>query len=450
MLSLTLLVSSNLFGIIQGASLYNGLHKVVLSADISDACDIALNTELNCESLIQLTPYSIQRTNWTTSSLESLCTTACQTGLTALHSVSQSACADDTFYIDGNSMSLHELVDLIDYKWSLICLKDASTQEYCLNVEDSWNITTMVANGAATWPTNTQKCYLDSSQGFWQHMTDENGACIEPDWEELNSVFDTSGREEMSAIDYYVDAADPIDDDNYGWVDALDFDEYPLEIQCSSCFLGADRDSKRDMKVLGATPGSKDFRDLVEVKLSSFYSEVTEQVWANMQLNCELNEVLTPAHNVSGVIKMYVSLASIHFPRPASNDGDTHDAPPPITTDCPQTISIPSSETYTCREAVEKFRIPSAGLYNLNNDLDCSRLTDRTICAPMSCPILVVNTGATDFANMNVPISTVVQQYTNLTVADFYTYNYFISYDWVVQNDTICIGPPNQVYQPSA
>ncbi|PQE12847.1 Peptidoglycan-binding Lysin subgroup protein [Rutstroemia sp. NJR-2017a BBW] len=405
MLSLTLLVSSNLFGIIQGALLYNGLHKVVLSADISDACDIALNTELNCESLIQLTPYSIQSTNWTTSSLESLCTTACKTGLTALHSVSQSACADDTFYIDGNSMSLHELVDLIDYKWSLICLKDASTQEYCMNVEDSWNITTMVANGAATWPTNTQKCYLDSSQGFWQHITDENGACIEPDWEELNSVFATSGREEMSAIDYYVDAADPVDDDNYGWVDALDFDEYPLEIQCSSCFL-----------------------------------EITEQVWANMQRNCGLNEVLTPAHNVSGVIKMYVSLASIHFPRPASNDGDTCDDLPPITTDCPQTISIPSSETYTCREAVEKFRIPSAGLYNLNNDLDCSRLTDRTICAPMSCPILVVNTGATDFANMDVPISTVVQQYTNLTLIEFYTYNYFISYDWVGQNDTICIG----------
>ena len=37
----------------------------------------------------------------------------------------------------------------------------------------------------------------------------------------------------------------------------------------------------------------------------------------------------------------------------------------------------------------------------------------------MSCPILVVNTGATDFANANVPVSIVVSEYTNLTLADF-------------------------------
>lgn len=73
---------------------------------------------------------------WTTSSLDSLCTTACRTGLAALHSVSQTACPDDTFSIDGNSMSLHDLVDLIDYKWGLICLTDISTNEYCLDVED--------------------------------------------------------------------------------------------------------------------------------------------------------------------------------------------------------------------------------------------------------------------------------------------------------------------------
>ncbi|ESZ92887.1 hypothetical protein SBOR_6750 [Sclerotinia borealis F-4128] len=327
---------------------------------------------------------------WTTSSLDSLCTTASQTGLAALHFVSQTACPDDTFFIDGNSMSLHDLVDLIDYKWGLICLKDTSTNDYCLDVEDSWNITTMVANGAATWPVNPQKCYLDSSQGVWEHLTDENGTCIEPDWEELDN------------------------DDNYGWVSALDFDEYPLEIQCSSCFL-------------------QKFKVGYESAWGNTWDEVTEQVWANMQRNCELNEVLTPAHNVSGVIVI----------------DDIVSDPPPVTTDCPQNISISSSEIYTCQEAVVKFGIPSAGLYNLNNDLDCSGLTDRTICAPMSCPILVVNTGATDFANANVPVSIVASEYTNLTLADFYSYNYFISYDFVVQNHTVCIGPPIQIYQPS-
>lgn len=134
----------------------------------------------------------------------------------------------------------------------------------------SWNITTMVANNVATWPVNPQKCYLDSTQGVWEHLTNENGACTEPDREELDSVFDTSGRDDMSAMDYYVNAADPIDDDNYGWISALDFDEYPLEIQCSSCFLYVllemilhltntekDRNSEPDIKVLGAAFGSK-------------------------------------------------------------------------------------------------------------------------------------------------------------------------------------------------
>lgn len=75
---------------------------------------------------------------WNTSSLDLLCTTACQAGLAALHSVSQTACSDDTFSIDDNSMSLHDLVDLIDYKWGLICLKDTSTNDYCLDVENRY------------------------------------------------------------------------------------------------------------------------------------------------------------------------------------------------------------------------------------------------------------------------------------------------------------------------
>ncbi|RAL62588.1 hypothetical protein DID88_004436 [Monilinia fructigena] len=67
----------------------------------------------------------------------------------------------------------------------------------------------------------------------------------------------------------------------------------------------------------------------------------------------------------------------------------------------------------------------------------------------MSCPILVVNTGVTDSANSDVPVSAVISKYTNLTVADFYSYNHFISEDFVIQNHTVCIGPPIQRYLPS-
>ncbi|RAL62589.1 hypothetical protein DID88_004437 [Monilinia fructigena] len=236
MLLLTFLLSFHSFGTTEAASLYNGLHKTVLSADISEACDAALNTELNCDSLVQLTPYSIQSTKWTTSSLDLLCTTACRTGLAALHSVSQTACPGDTFSIDGNSISLHELVD------------------------------------------------FDSIEGVWGHLTDENGTCTEPDWDELDSVFDTSGRDDMSAMDYYVNAADPIDEQitTAGLAHWISMNIL-WKFNAAPAFY---RNLKPDMKVLGVNT----------------WDEVTEQVWANMQRNCELNEVFTPAHNVSGVI----------------------------------------------------------------------------------------------------------------------------------------------------
>lgn len=40
-----------------------------------------------------------------------------------------------------------------------------------------------------------------------------------------------------AALDYYYERSVPIDDDNFGWPDVLGADEYPLEIQCSSCFV---------------------------------------------------------------------------------------------------------------------------------------------------------------------------------------------------------------------
>jgi hypothetical protein len=41
----------------------------------------------------------------------------------------------------------------------------------------------------------------------------------------------------MAAADFFITKPEPVDDDNYGWHEPLEFDEYPLEIQCSSCFL---------------------------------------------------------------------------------------------------------------------------------------------------------------------------------------------------------------------
>ncbi|KAK3933532.1 hypothetical protein QBC46DRAFT_463001 [Diplogelasinospora grovesii] len=344
-------------------SLYNGLQATVLTPNITTSCNDTFNIALECESLIQLTPYRIAHVNWDASSLSALCTTACKSSLAELTTASESTCGNDVFYIDGNNMTLHHLVDLIQYKWGLLY--------FCLNVEDTWSITTMEAENAATWPNNTQKCYLGSSEGYWQHYTDGNGTCIEPEWgHEKSSVFETSGYTGMAAMDYYYTVPAPIDDDNYGWAEILDFDEYPLEIQCSSCFL-------------------QKFKYGYEGSWGNTWDELTEQVWANIKLNCQLTDVLTPAYNVSGVI----------------NEGDWLADPSPVTTVCPQNISVAASESYTCQQAAVQFGIAMSGLFNLNNNLNCRNITGTSICAPMSCPVTVVDLGPTEFANETMGVS---------------------------------------------
>ena len=67
---------------------------------------------------------------------------------------------------------------------------------------------------------------------------DETGACTFPFTNDIwVNASDVAKPGQMAAMDYYMIVPGPVDDDNYGWPDPLDYDEYPLEIQCSSCFL---------------------------------------------------------------------------------------------------------------------------------------------------------------------------------------------------------------------
>jgi hypothetical protein len=94
----------------------------------------------------------------------------------------------------------------------------------------------MVSAGQATWPTHTNKPYPDISTGTWDPPTDVDGTEI--------YIFDDAIWEpdsgdsylEMAAMDYFYDRLPSTGNDNYGWSAPLEFDEYPLEIQCSSCF----------------------------------------------------------------------------------------------------------------------------------------------------------------------------------------------------------------------
>lgn len=94
----------------------------------------------------------------------------------------------------------------------------------------------MVADGTATWPDNTEKEYIDIASGGWGPLLDVDETPIYPYNDFLWSNISEPGNS-MKSLDYYIERAAIIADDNYGWSLPLDLDEYPIEIQCSECFL---------------------------------------------------------------------------------------------------------------------------------------------------------------------------------------------------------------------
>lgn len=83
----------------------------------------------------------------------------------------------------------------------------------------------------------------------------------------------------MLGQDYYQDGIS-MDYQGHGWPTALDYDKYPLEIQCSECFLAQYK--------LG-----------IESQWGEVYDEVSDQVWVNIKQNCQVEWQLAPANNLS-------------------------------------------------------------------------------------------------------------------------------------------------------
>jgi hypothetical protein len=74
---------------------------------------------------------------WNTSTLQSLCTSSCESSLSDLANAAESACVNDTFTVDGNTITLSDLISSISYKFGLICLQDEASQDFCVDVESS-------------------------------------------------------------------------------------------------------------------------------------------------------------------------------------------------------------------------------------------------------------------------------------------------------------------------
>lgn len=115
---------------------------------------------------------------------------------------------------------------------------------------------------------------------------------------------------------------------------------------------------------------------------------------------------------------------------------------PPIVLDmslCPQIIN--STNNQTCADIALQYQVPSAGLLNLNNDLVCFNLGQRSICAPHSCPI-TINTGTT------MSISPFLAQFSNFTKSQFLAWNQYIDTRIISNGDAVCVGPPGGIYVP--
>lgn len=219
-------------------TLFNGAQDTVFE-DASSECLAAFDTRMACNDKVQLLGgFDMDSLAFTEADLSDLCNTNCKGSLEVLRDAVSSACGDYDIDFNGAFISATEVVDLFAYKFDMTCLADSS-RNFCAMVEESWDVDALVASGQATWPTFTQKEYPDFTEGKTDGAParDIDGTLIDnsddpiiwPAWEYHVDLED-------SGEDYFQEPIPP-DWRGHGYDDPLEYDEYPLEIQCSECFL---------------------------------------------------------------------------------------------------------------------------------------------------------------------------------------------------------------------
>lgn len=257
--------------------LFNGAQDGIFE-DASTECLAAFNTSLACDSSVQLLSYDMDRLEFDQDSLTTLCTASCSSSLRELETAVASACRTYDVEFNGAYLTAVQVVDLFFYKYNMSCLADGSGS-FCLMVEDTWDVDALDASGQATWPTFTNKTYpnfQDNDDG--SPSEDEDGNLVDLS-EELQAFTDYGLELDPSGQNYYQEGIS-VNYTGHGWPTALEYDEYPLEIQCSECFLAQYK--------LG-----------IESQWGEPFDEVSDQVWSNLRQNCDLDWELSPANNLS-------------------------------------------------------------------------------------------------------------------------------------------------------
>lgn len=216
-------------------TLFNGGQEAIFE-NASTGCLAAFNLSLACDQSIQLLSNDLDRLELTQASLTTLCKPSCLSSLLALDSAVSSACGEhDDIEFNGGFLSAVQIVDLFTYKYNMSCLADKNGS-FCLVVEETWDIGSLNSSGSATWPRFTNKTYPDfdySPDGTPQEDMDGNYV---DNFEPLSKFVDYGVPLDLSGQDYYQDGLN-LSYIGHGWPEALEYDEYPIEIQCSECFL---------------------------------------------------------------------------------------------------------------------------------------------------------------------------------------------------------------------
>ncbi|KAI0203376.1 hypothetical protein F4808DRAFT_458140 [Astrocystis sublimbata] len=403
-LFLIAIVLLEILGIVPGVSaattLFNGAQQAIFQ-DASSTCLTAFNLSLACDPSVQLLSYDLDRLEFTQDSLETLCMPSCLSSLQSLETAVSSSCGTYDIDFDGAFLSAVQVVDLFMYKYKMSCLAD-SQGKFCLEVEKTWNISSLNTSGAATWPAHTNKTFPNfnfSPDGTPQDDVDGN---IVDNSSPVGAFEDFGIKYELTGQDYYqkIDLDDSYAD--HGWPEPLEYDEYPLELQCSECFLGQYR--------LG-----------IESQWGEVFDEVSDQVWNNVRQNCDLDWDLVPSHNLStwatninaDLVWTYAPTCSRKIVQVAAADG---------------TIA-------SANDVARANNIPTAALVGLNS-VSWNSVPAGEYCAPEACQVALINatTDALSFVAALGAGGGVVSE------TQFWEWNNFMDSKNLIVGEVVCVG----------
>ena len=301
-------------------------------------------------------------------------------------------------------MSFAQIVELRQFKYDIACMQDTSSKQYCLDVERAWDISALVASNTVKWPNNTYKIYPDFSNNEGLDYVFPNGTSLPLEWIAPSTQFNGPDQQNNATVqgnlagpDWYYDRSG-VTYSNHGYHLALNWDEYPTQIQCSSCFL-------------------QKFEYGITSPWGNIWDEMTSQIWANIQENCGFTKALVPANNFTGTVN--------------SSDSTTQALTNVnLTNACVQYVQ-PLNGSQSAMDFAARNNFSYSSLSRMNG-LATIYIGNLVLCAPARCQVQVVSafTIATTF----------VASQASFVLPQFLTWNPYLDPHDIQAGEAVCVG----------